>query len=58
LVGSGILLLVGLVWALQGLDVFGGSAMSGHSQWLIIGAVMAIFGLWLIRGGLRGDAPS
>ena len=53
LIGGLILLLVGLVWGLQGLNVLGGSAMSGHAQWLLIGAVLAILGAWLIRGGIR-----
>jgi hypothetical protein len=57
LIGGVLLLLLGLVWALQGVGVLGGSAMSGHSQFILIGAVVAIVGLWLIRGGLRGGAP-
>lgn len=57
LVGGVLLLLLGLVWALQGISVLGGSAMSGNSQWLVIGAVVAIFGVWLIRGSLRSGAP-
>jgi hypothetical protein len=52
-----LLLLAGLVWALQGINVLGGSSMSGHSQWLIIGAIVAVFGLWIIRGSLR-NSPS
>ena len=48
-----VLVLAGLVWALQGINVLGGSSMSGHSQWLIIGIAVALFGLWLARGGLR-----
>jgi uncharacterized integral membrane protein len=57
LIGGVILLLLGLVWALQGVDVLGGSGMSGQSQWLFIGAVVGIFGLWLIYGSLRRGAP-
>ena len=53
-----LLLLVGLVWALQGVDVLGGSGMSGHSLWLFIGAVVAALGLWLVYGSLRGSARS
>ena len=34
-----ILILVGLVWILQGTNVLGGSVMSGKSEWLYIGIV-------------------
>jgi len=57
LIGGVVLLLIGLVWALQGIGVLGGSAMSGQSQWLVIGAILAAVGAWLILGGLRGRAP-
>lgn len=57
LIGGGVLLLIGLVWALQGIGVLGGSVMSGHTQWLVIGAILVVIGAWLIRGGLRGRAP-
>ena len=40
-----LLLLIGAVWALQGLNVLGGSFMSGQTQWLTIGVVCAIVGL-------------
>ena len=35
-------LLIGGVWMLQGLDILGGSFMSGQSRWLEIGAVCAV----------------
>ncbi len=38
-------LLIGCVWMLQGLNIWGGSFMSGQSQWLYIGAILAIAGL-------------
>jgi hypothetical protein len=47
--------LVGIVWALQGLNVIGGSFMTGQSQWLVIGIVCAIAGAvllgWVNRRG-------
>ncbi len=58
LIGGGLLLLAGLVWALQGGGVLGGNAMSGHSQWLLIGAVVAALGLALVASGLRRRTPS
>ena len=44
--GLGILgLLIGGVWMLQGMNILGGSFMSGQSQWIVIGAVLAIASL-------------
>ena len=40
-----ILILVGGVWALQGANVFAGSVMSGHSQWLYVGIALAVIGV-------------
>ena len=54
-VGLGVLLvLVGLIWTLQGLDVLKGSAvMSGKMLWAIIGSMVAIFGVVLVAGAGR-----
>ncbi len=41
-------LLIGGVWMLQGLDILGGSFMSGQSRWLEIGAVCAVASLALL----------
>ncbi len=51
-----VLSLMGLVWALQGVGVLGGSVMSGKMQWLWIGLVVLLGGLWLTYRGL-GGAP-
>jgi hypothetical protein len=49
-----LLVLAGAVWALQGLGVLGGSAMSGKSMWAVIGPVVAVIGLaLLVLGGRR-----
>ena len=40
-----ILILLGLLWILQGSDVIGGSVMSGQSFWLYAGIVLAIIGI-------------
>jgi uncharacterized membrane protein HdeD (DUF308 family) len=48
LVLGGLLLVVGVVWTLQGLDVLGGSAMSGVTLWAIIGPLVALGGIFLI----------
>jgi len=47
-----IVLLMGVLWTLQGLNVLAGSVMSGQTQWLVIGlilVVIGIFGLWWIN---------
>ena len=40
----GPMLLVGCVWMLQGFNILPGSFMTGHIQWAIYGAAMAIAG--------------
>lgn len=59
--GGVLLLLVGVVWILQGSGATGGSGgMNGESQWLVIGLVVAVVGLVLLVGGvrkLRSGAP-
>jgi len=48
-----VLILVGAVWTLQGLDVMGGSGMSGHAVWAVVGPVVALLGVVLLVGGVR-----
>jgi hypothetical protein len=55
-----LLVLVGLVWFFQGIDVLGGSFMSGEILWSVIGAPMVFVGALLIRasrGSRRTDRP-
>ena len=54
LVGAGLLItVVGVVFALQGAGVIGGSFMSGTTTWAIAGPVIALAGLTLVMAGLR-----
>ena len=54
LVGSGLLItVVGVVFALQGVGVIGGSFMSGTTSRAIAGPVIAVAGLALVTAGLR-----
>lgn len=46
--GSVILLLLGVIWIGQGLNLLRGSGMSGHSVFAVIGLVVAIAGAWLL----------
>ena len=54
LVGVGLLLmLAGVIFALQGTGVIGGSAMSGVTIWAVAGPVIAVVGLGVAVVGLR-----
>ena len=52
--------LAGVVFTLQGLNVMGNSAMSGHTVWAIAGPVIALAGVVLaivgVRAGRLGEA--
>ncbi len=41
---SSLLILIGLVWILQGVNILPGSFMTGHIQWAINGAIAAALG--------------
>lgn len=43
-----LLILIGIVWILQGINVLPGSFMSGHIQYTFLGAVLDIIGLVLL----------
>jgi hypothetical protein len=54
LIAAGVLVtLAGVIFALQGFDVMGGSAMSGNSIWKVLGPVIALVGLAILTFGLR-----
>lgn len=50
---------MGALWTLQGLDILGGSVMSGATRWVFFGIPMFLFGILLsvlgcllaLRGG-------
>jgi hypothetical protein len=48
-----LLVLAGLVWTLQGLNVMGNSAMSGKTMWAVIGPIVGVVGLALLGFGIR-----
>jgi len=48
-----VLTIAGVIWALQGFGVVGGSFMSGNSVWAIIGPVVAALGLVITGIGVR-----
>lgn len=53
-----LLILVGAVWTLQGLNVLPGSFMTGQRFWAGAGIVTVIVGLGLLFLGLRRSAAS
>jgi protein-S-isoprenylcysteine O-methyltransferase Ste14 len=59
-IGGVLLVLVGGVWILQGFNVIGGSSMSGHGQYAVLGAIVALIGLallvWAARTHQRAQA--
>jgi hypothetical protein len=49
-----VLIIFGAVFFLQGIDVLGGSGMSGKTLWAILGPVIALAGVVvLVVGGRR-----
>ena len=48
-----VLVLLGALWILQGLDVLGGSGMSGNSIWAVIGLIVGAVGVFLVVRALR-----
>ncbi|WP_067686099.1 hypothetical protein [Nocardia jejuensis] len=49
-----LLVLMGGIWTLQGLDLLGQSGgMNGHSIWAIIGPLVVLVGLGVAFTGLR-----
>lgn len=48
-----VALLVGALWIGQGLNLIGGSVMTGDRTWFYVGAVVAIVGVVLLVLGLR-----
>ncbi|GAC1468381.1 MAG: hypothetical protein PVSMB7_16300 [Chloroflexota bacterium] len=56
--GGALLVLVGVLWILQGVNVVGGSGMSGHGQYAVLGVVVAFVGVWLLLGAIRIRARS
>jgi hypothetical protein len=55
---GGLLELTGIVWFLQGIDVLGGSAMSGKTLWAIVGPIVILVGLALLVIGVRSTRRS
>lgn len=48
-----VLVLFGAVFFLQGINVLGGSGMSGKTLWAVLGPIIALVGAGTIAAGLR-----
>ena len=49
-----LMILIGLVWTLQGLGYLEGSPMTGDDKWAIIGPLVAGIGVALVWVAFRG----
>jgi hypothetical protein len=45
---GGLLVGIGLIWVLQGMNILPGSFMTGDRQWAINGAIAAVVGAGLL----------
>ena len=44
-----LLIVVGSVWFAQGIDVLGGSSMTGNAFWAVVGFPMVVVGVVVLR---------
>jgi hypothetical protein len=49
-----LLILPGIIFFLQGVNVLPGSSMTGQAQWAVIGGLMVIVGVGLLVFSRRG----
>ena len=45
-----VLFLIGAIWILQGVDILGGSSMTGHGIWAVFGTILILVAIALVRG--------
>jgi hypothetical protein len=48
-----ILVVIGLIWFLQGINVLPGSFMTGQTRWAIYGGIAAVVGIALVIAAKR-----
>ena len=53
LILGGLMVLVGIVWLLQGVGILPGSFMTGQLFWAVMGAIFLVVGGVLVFAGLR-----
>lgn len=52
-----IVVLLGLLSTMQGIDVIRGGSMSGTTTWMVIGPVVLLIGRVIVAVGIRGRQP-
>ncbi len=52
-----LLILMGIVWFFQGINVLPGSFMTGQPRWAVFGAIAVILGIFLLVWTNRRKAP-
>jgi hypothetical protein len=55
LIVGGLMVLVGVVWLLQGVGILPGSFMTRQAFWAVMGAICLVVGGLLVFAGLRLD---
>ena len=53
-----LLMLLGAVWFLQGINVLPGSFMTGQTQWAIYGGIAFVAGIIALYAARRMSRPS
>jgi uncharacterized membrane protein HdeD (DUF308 family) len=51
-----LLMMIGVVWILQGINVLPGSFMTGQTKWAVRGAIAVIVGVVLLVTSRRASA--
>jgi hypothetical protein len=52
-VGGVMLMLMGTIWFLQGINILPGSFMTGQIRWAVYGAIAFVIGLGLVARAKR-----
>jgi hypothetical protein len=52
-IGGALLLIVGCVWFLQGINILPGSFMTGQTKWAVYGGLSLIAGIGLLISANR-----
>jgi hypothetical protein len=53
LIVGGLMVLMGVVWLLQGVGILPGSFMTGQPFWAVMGTIFLVVGGLLVFAGLR-----
>ena len=53
-----LLILIGMIWILQGANIIPTGVMAGQGQWVVIGSVVGIAGIGLIVYVNRREGPA